>query len=136
MSLNASGKGREEPMTDSEMTKLCAEAMGYVTHETAARWNQFFDTDINEWVTYNPLVNDAQAAAIAKKFKPLMEPMEGDHWHVAGPDHSGAPQIAQQEGWNRAVVTWLAMVHKWNKEHPDYAKPGEGIHTVGEKVKP
>ena len=58
-------------MTDLELTRLCAEAMGI---EICARhshlWPHYFDGSINEWgedVRYDPLHNDAQAMALVKK---------------------------------------------------------------------
>ncbi len=55
-------------MNDLEITKLCAEAMGYTVKPHPHRK---FDSKYN-WIVngtnWNPLINDAQAMALLKRF--------------------------------------------------------------------
>jgi len=71
-------------VTDLEITRLCAEAMGYEIDysETngGGRGNTGFDilgAAVLDWhnnVTFNPLHDDEQAMALVKRFDPILEP--------------------------------------------------------------
>ena len=52
-------------MTDGEMTKLCALAMG-------VEWEHLIPRS-----TYHPLTDDAQAMALVKKFHLMIRPPDG-----------------------------------------------------------
>lgn len=101
-------------MTDLEMLKLCAAAMGETVKEFDG--NLFFTGPLYDSVqhnsTYNPLENDKQAMALIKKFEmhvsrnpetwwcmttsPLSDPFDG-------PDHTDL---------NRAIVECVANLWK------------------------
>jgi len=60
-------------MTDLEITKLCAEAMGYkIVYADQKDLPLCVELERGSGV-YFPLKDDAQAMALVKKFKPLMD---------------------------------------------------------------
>ena len=70
-------------MTDLEMTKLCAEAMGY-TPSVEYGWPQgasinYYDEHNEHHYYWRPLIDDAQAMALVKKFRLTV------YWHEADP---------------------------------------------------
>ena len=99
-------------MTDLELTRLCAEAMGYeiVGHikdssciEVGRKGNP---------VGFDPLHDDAQAMALAKKFRPIMHSMEPpttdeETWFVALGDATG-----EHPDLNRAICLCAAAIQK------------------------
>lgn len=97
-------------MTDIEMTKLCAEAMGLVVAEQLGGLRspntQFEDS------LYDPLRDDAQAMALVKEFglDILWRPDYGN-WeassNVEGPD---GVIIAVKDSLNRAIVECVARM--------------------------
>jgi hypothetical protein len=109
-------------MTDLEMTKLCAEAMGISATETKAG-DLGVHRDASGAVYYNPLHNDAQAMALVKRFGLTIQasaPLFIDHgthverppvWTVTG----GGPSI-NDLAWsgyadlNRAIVECVALI--------------------------
>ena len=94
-------------MTDLEMTKLCAEAMGASSDTEVVP-----DGDGGYWALYNPLHDDAQAMALVKKFKlALSAPSDGGHelWVCRKPwDHSGDYGFGVTP--NRAIVESVAKM--------------------------
>jgi hypothetical protein len=111
-------------MTDLEMTKLCAEAMGIHATETAAG-DMVMRRDANGAVYYDPVHDDAQAMALVKRFGLTIQssaPLFIDHgshverppvWTVTG----GGPTI-NDLAWsghadlNRAIVECVALIPK------------------------
>ena len=65
-------------MTDLEITKLCAEAMGYNT-EVAGEWLLMWAEDGRP---FSPLTDDAQAMALVKKFGLLIVQDDSGAWDV------------------------------------------------------
>ena len=57
-------------MTDLEITKLCAEAMGFESIGIEEdRHGQFVQVWYkSDWLTWQPLIDDAQAMVLVKKF--------------------------------------------------------------------
>lgn len=93
-------------MTDLEITRLCAEALGI-------RVRLWGDTPASKcWVygatvTYAPLHDDAQCMALVKKFRLQIDPHD-DRWNVALPDITGA----LEEDLNRAVCKCVAQTQQ------------------------
>jgi hypothetical protein len=85
-------------MTDLEMTRLCAKAMGFTE---PPEWSSFYD----------PLLNDAQALALVKKFRLTISPSipsdETFAWAVELGDES-----AHSDDLNRAIVEFVARMQK------------------------
>ena len=105
-------------MTDLEMTKLCAKAMG-ITHEWDSE-SVFLGIGHGHMpsVRYDPLHNDAQAMALVKKFGMHLQVSEGvlplyagtlpeiNCWSVIATDDAGADNA----DLNRAIVETVAMM--------------------------
>ena len=105
-------------MTDLELTKLCAEAVGITGHpviESCEMWTpEGWEKNKDGLVThsgpnqiYNPLHDDAQAMALVKKFQLDIEaPFEGQpHWVVVHEDGGGGnPDLS------RAIVECVAQI--------------------------
>ena len=105
-------------MTDLEMTKLCAEAMGYVPikstlqkkGETEAKyWKRKDGTEMMMSI-YRPLHDDAQAMALVKRFKLDI------HWQIAGAVYvcfENRPASIDGSGnLNRAIVQCVAKLQE------------------------
>ena len=109
-------------MTDLEMTKLCAEAMGleYVFDgpEMLVRIGKARDAYTKKPlfnVLYDPLRDDAQAMALVKKFGLTVDPQEDKPpftWRVVvSNDGDWNNQIfAQGSDLNRAIVECVAKM--------------------------
>lgn len=97
-------------MTDLEMTKLCAEAMGLMSlPEYAVMPNgHIFNraTSTHYW----PLTDDEQAMALVKRFHPHVCWITGDYWEVQNSDMNAACAIAHNPDLNRAVVECVAQM--------------------------
>lgn len=93
-------------MSDLEMTKLCAEAMGrnpinIVRGEvTTGEWGP------NYFLRYDPLHDDAQAMAVVKKMRLYVVPKRSQNgWLVTGEDSDAvSPDL------NRAIVECVAQM--------------------------
>ena len=101
-------------MTDLELTKLCAEAMG-IDPEDVCR---------QEWSSrrYDPLHDDAQAMALVKKFGLALWGNDGTasewKWHAEEqifPDHR-PPIIGHGQTANRAICGCVAKMMKAKNE--------------------
>lgn len=107
-------------MTDLEMTKLCAEAMGIkiVCMDergfTTARETKIVEVALadNPMVQWHPLHDDAQAMALVKKFKPLIEGTEKGWWVACTAPWDTAPQCVENADLNRAIVECVAKMQK------------------------
>lgn len=108
-------------MTDLEMTRLCAEAMGLALRpRIGARNITCANQDLLETTwgeQYEPLVDDAQAMALVKKFKLVIGPdgscPECDYWATTWINKSRAKgqrsvAIRKQITLNRAIVECVA----------------------------
>jgi hypothetical protein len=93
-------------MTDLEMTKLSAEAMGreFFVHDSIPG---YWENGIR--VLYDPLHDDAQAMELAKKFLLRMDTYSDGEWLV----DSGWGKVkaeAQDRSLNRAIVECVAKM--------------------------
>lgn len=113
-------------MTDLEITKLCAEAMG-LSHE----WDDFcvwlkvdgfelgceprFRTkrgQLFDWVKrYDPLSNDAQAVSLMRRFRLGIEPNQSNNDWLAWEEATG-PQFMGSGDLNRAICECVAKVQQ------------------------
>ena len=92
-------------MTDLELTKRCAEAMGlnynisgeYISIAPSGEGAKFW--------RYDPLHDDAQAMALVKKFR--LESSFGIEWTVIGGDPVAR---AQNQDLNRAIVLCVSSL--------------------------
>lgn len=102
-------------MTDLEMTKLCAEAMGWHTRGPASKVVAYKVSDCaivagndrgGESV-YDPLRDDAQAMALVKKLDLSIQKTNTGYWQVCG-WHSGGYIFS--DDLNRAIVECAAAL--------------------------
>ena len=89
----------EECMKDLEITKLCAEAMGYQTfsdqrdRELPKQGLMCLDT---HYFLFDPLHDDAQAMALVKKMNLWISNPTGASWDCFGPsinDYGNGPDL-------------------------------------------
>ena len=109
-------------MTDLEMTKLCAEAMGLI-HEVVSD-SAYEDLNEYRWVsipdgTYKPLEDDAQAMALVQRFHLAIQPpqfVRPPRWHVwvdeGGVGKGKHTGIAGALNLNRAIVECVAKMQQ------------------------
>lgn len=111
-----------DEMSDLEITKLCAEAMGFSWSEPMPIDHQVF-----VWVSvgvgnsahgerYAPLHSDAAAMGLAKRFKLFMNHSDADespYWKV-GPHGQGVTNC--DESLNRAICITVANMQKAKHE--------------------
>ena len=92
-------------MTDLEMTKLCAEAMGYEAIETGALSSPYILVR-EPYGRYHPLHDDAQAMALVKRFDLTLDKHGSSWWnveHILG-------SLAMHKDLNRAIVECVAKM--------------------------
>ena len=109
-------------MDDLEITKLCAEAMGYkIDYSSTAgggAGNTGFDMDgaaVLDWhngITFNPLHDDAQAMALVKEFylNILSDPSQVSYWEVNNPYDFEA--TTRNDVLNRAICECVAKMQE------------------------
>ena len=94
-------------MTDLELTKKCAEAMGYkITLRNTRDDKPYWQHDVNAQA-YEPLVDGAEAMALVKKLAlDIYAPRKDFHWIV------GTASITRVENTdlNRAIVECVAKL--------------------------
>ena len=91
-------------MTDLELTKLAAEAIGIDLND-----GYLYEDSEGSVRSYNPLHDDAQALALVKKFNIGWDKEEGSDWHVAL--RCGQSMfVAHNADLNRAIVECVAKV--------------------------
>lgn len=100
-------------MTDLEMTKLCAVAMGYSVVKGDRRYKNgmAIATEDGEPVTnYDPLAHDAQAMALVKKFTLRIDRSKGipERWGVYSRRDYG--DMTMNDDLNRAIVQCVAQM--------------------------
>ena len=97
-------------MTDLEMTRLCAEAMGYHIEGEGTRAIKVRE----HWPAFDPLFDDAQAMALVKKCDlriwkdPYLHP---EKWSVCRFMAKG-DEIFSNADLNRAIVECVAKMQK------------------------
>lgn len=108
-------------MTDLEITRLCAEAMGHTLVKEIGIWciphPTWHDRDTSNksgaLKVYDPLHDDAQAMALVKKLGLSLRLTDPDWWDVWVPLHSTA--YANNENLNRAICECVANMQKGKK---------------------
>jgi len=102
--------GGHETMTDLEMTRLCAEAMGYRGEGISDHWGglPIFASEIG---AYDPLHDDAQAMALVKQFGLQLHQRFDGTWLV-----TWRPLEAERKSLNRAIVECVAEMQAKLKE--------------------
>ena len=105
-------------MTDLELTKMCAEAMGLIPtgcgahvplpqHDSAVRVSP--GKKANFW--YDPLHDDAQAMALVKKLNLCIESPDpyndAERWHVST---GYSETLSMNADLNRAIVECVAKM--------------------------
>jgi hypothetical protein len=103
-------------MTDLEMVKACAEAMGYtVLRDFIEHQHDRCDVDVfysfaasgRKEMRYNPLHDDAQAMQLVKKCRLSVGCLRGSGtWNVVGT----YPAEAENSDLNRAIVETIAKM--------------------------
>ena len=95
-------------MTDLEMTRLCAEAMGYKGEGISDHWGGFpiFASEVGP---YDPIHDDAQAMALLKKFALTITPDDGGY--LVYPDDESY-FVENSRDLNRAIVECVAKMQK------------------------
>lgn len=89
-------------MTDLEITKLCAEAMGWTGRIAVHEYGDHFGV-------FMPLHDDAQAMALVKKFGlTLYGPRRDSDWRVGTP----ATTAIENKDLNRAICECVAKMEK------------------------
>ena len=108
-------------MTDLEMVRECAAAMGWRTKTVASDDVTciYAQCDVEpkpDWYEYNPLANDAQAMALVKRFElnigPDIQAVENaatSGWAVA--DYDGSGEVFNAD-LNRAIVECVAKTQR------------------------
>ena len=105
-------------MTDLEMTRLCAEAMGLVIRELPVTVEESIRAHCveyqsrhfyNQWLLYDPLHEDEQAMALVKKCRlgVTAAPCEYGTWAVSG---VGCGTL--NESLNRAICECVAKMQQ------------------------
>ena len=103
-------------MTDLEMTRLCAEAIGKQWNADQTDYIRTLESRAlgPAWCVYDPLHDDAQAMALVRKFRLIIVPrVSDDGWNVG-------PAIGQLDmsndvssnGLNRAIVECVAKMQQ------------------------
>ena len=92
-------------MTDLELTRLCAEAMG-MGHSMGAVTKQVLVLQNRQWEYYDPLHDDAQAMQLVKRFR------LGIGWNNAWRVMSQVCLTESHPDLNRAIVEAVAKMQK------------------------
>ena len=120
-------------MTDLEMTKRCAEKMGWKHYGLASKTVCYkvskcaiiADNDKGGDQVYDPLHDDAQAMALVKKFSLIIEPTDvvdgigsaTDWWVQAWINDEVRWKGVENKDLNRAIVECVAKMSGWYN-HP------------------
>ena len=96
-------------MTDLEITRLCAEAMGLEivsTQDSREIWIRLGNGPVA--CLYCPLQDDAQAMALVKRFEMFIKPVANKEWWVSqcAPEHEVATGLGSD--LNRAICECAA----------------------------
>lgn len=101
-------------MTDLEMTKLCAVAMGWQVYNRLVEsklWVIAPDTPPEMGEAYDPLHDDAQAMALVKKFAlHLYKSSDLGDWIVEEPRYAVSCGMYAEGDLNRAIVECVAKL--------------------------
>ena len=101
-------------MTDLEITRLCAEAMGLPVFVDAFGTMCLEERDVDNNREYDPLHDDAQAMALVKKmrmsvmFYPEIDGRKAEWWRVDGCPPSNV--TTRHADLNRAICECIAKM--------------------------
>ena len=110
-------------MTDFEMTKLCADAMGFkVTRQFPSAVNPWVEIEVNgRLIGYKPLHEDAQAMVLVKKFRLEIDthivPDAGE-WCVLCYKGGGLVEQVISSDLNRAIVECVSKMQSGKYDRP------------------
>lgn len=101
-------------MTDLEMARLCAEAIGLIVQDQSER-AIFVSVKKKDhrllWKRYDPLHDDAQAMALVKKFKIECTRKHGEWNTLVGPSESvTGDETGSNTDLNRAICECVARL--------------------------
>ena len=98
-------------MTDLEMTRLCAEAMGIAIREVSQNRPDCTLRLVSTGDNYWPIGDDAQAMVLVKKFNIGWDKEGAGEWHIALRD--GEKMFwAHDNDLNRAICVCVANMQK------------------------
>ena len=102
-------------MTDLEMTKLCAAAIGLKIEHVQRGWCYYIYHPIEAalpiFAAYHPLSNDGQAMALVRKFALPVSPIIDGDLHIGWVVGAITPQnVNQSDDLNRAIVECVAKM--------------------------
>lgn len=105
-------------MTDLEITKLCAEAMGIEMHSRLVMGQALVGTGrgyiketYHQIYDYDPLNDDAQAIALVKKFSLHIDQRPGKQISVQPPDFESIATRTDTD-LNRAICLCVAQLQR------------------------
>ena len=102
-----------EEMTDLEITKLCAEAMGLEVPSWSVKATVLTVYDSAGVLSrYDPLHDDTQAMALVKEFGLTILPNDDDSWWVGLSLYSPDTESADADTLNRAIGLCIAKIEK------------------------
>lgn len=100
-------------LTDLEITKLCAEAMGLEVVDILGEWR--FPRTQYEDSLYDPLHNDRQAMALVKKFNlGIYFDLESKLWGCYKFNKDTCDPDVENENLNRAICECVVELYKQN----------------------
>jgi len=101
-------------MTDLEITKLCAEAMGIpCVYVRPPGWDERDHYLVaRDGGAYNPLHDDAQAMALVKRFDLNFEKFPGSSWEVSRWSGNTWSEELFNDDLNRAICECVANMQK------------------------
>ena len=92
-------------MTDLEITKLCAAAMGLAVVEQLGQWR--FPNTQHEDSLYDPLHDKAQALELVERFRLMLQPLPSA-WAVT--EHKHPPVWSEDTDLLRAICECVAKL--------------------------
>ena len=102
-----------EEMTDLEITKLCAEAMGLEVPSWSVKATVLTVYDSAGVLSrYDPMHDDTQAMALVKEFGLTILPNDDDSWWVGLSLDSPDTESADADTLNRAIGLCIAKIEK------------------------
>lgn len=111
--MEALPAGEGVVMTDLEITKLCAEAMGINFREADGHIGE--DIGLSFLVTYEPLTNDAQAMALVKRARLCITSFE-NLFSVTDITGGANPRFyVEHTDLNRAICECVAKMQQAKK---------------------
>ena len=107
-------------MTDLEMTRLCAEAMGWHPHAISDKCYHN-ESEHRSMLTsdYDPLHDDAQVMALVKKMKvSIYAPYKEEEWECGVEEENMTLHGSLNNDLNRAIVECVAKMQQAKNAPP------------------